>query len=261
MAMLYALDGEGFFGSPSSSVDQCKLPVPILPTTLCFGPAQIGNSRASSTSILATPGWPLTTIRESDPLLAPGTTSGLAVTLLGWTDNPSGTGVGITVNGTNPSGLNETLIQAPLSISLAGSLNLPPAAIQGNLIDVTGKSAQEVLPGIYAVATGSMTFEYLVPTSGLKLSALTISERSDVNLYAAQIGTTLDPSALPFSLYNWRTHAWDKYSLSQFSFTSRNTASYLGPGGRVLVQLTNNNGPLGTLAFGTPILNLSGAVS
>lgn len=261
LAMLYALDGEGFFGSPSSSVDQCKLPVPILPTTLCFGPAQIGSGPASSTSILATAGWPLTTTRESDPLLAPGTTSGLAATLLGWADKPSSTSAGITVNGTNPSGLNETLIQAPLPINLAGSLNLPPTAIQGSLVDVTGKNALEVLPGIYAMLTGSMTFEYLVPTSGLKLSGLAISERSDVGLYASQVGSSLDPSTLPFSLYNWHRHTWDNYSLFQYSFTSSNIASYIGPGGRVLVQLSNNNSAFGAVAFGTPVLNLSGAVS
>ncbi len=262
LATLYALDDEGFFGSPSASVDQCKLPVPILPTTLCFGPAQISNNPPTGgVNILATPGWPLTSTRNSDPLLAPGTSSGLAATLIGWAENPADTEVGVSVNNTNLSILNETMIQAPLPISLSGSLNLPPSFIQGSLIDVTGKSAQVVLPGIYAMAKGSMTFEYSVPTSGLHLTGLTISERSDVALYTSQVGSTIDPGALPFALYNWHTHAWDIISLTQYSYTTSNIAAYVGPGGRVLVQLANTTGALGTVAFGAPTLNLSGVAS
>lgn len=259
LAMMYALDGEGFFGSPSVSVDQCKLPVPILPTTLCFGPAQIGNSSsAGGTNILATAGWPLTTTRTSDPLLAPGTSSGLSATLIGWVENPADTATGLTVNSMHPSGLNETMISAPLPVRLSGTLDLPPTFVQGSLVDVTGKSAQVVLPGIYALGKGSMTFEYLIPTSGLKLSGLTISERSDVAFYASQVGSTIDPGTLPFALYNWHTHGWDIISLFQYSYSSSDTAAYIGPGGRVLVQLANTTGALGTVAFGTPTLNISG---
>ena len=257
LAMLFALDDEGLFGSPSSSVDQCRLPVPILPTTLCFGPAQISNSVAGSTNILATPGWPRTTTRDSDPLLAPGATTGLSATLIGWAESPGGTGVDFSVNNSSPSDLNETLIQVPLPVSLSASLNLPPSVIPGSLVDVTGKSAQEVLPGIYTIATGSMTFEYIVPTSGLKLTGLAITERSDADIYA-QVGASIDPSALPFSLYNWHTHAWDSISLFEYSYTTNDIASYLGPGGRVLVQLANSDSSLGTFAFGTPSLNLAG---
>ncbi len=259
LAMMYALDGEGFFGSPSASVDQCKLPVPILPTTLCFGPAQIGNSSsAGGVNILATAGWPLTTTRNSDPLLAPGTSSGLSATLIGWAENPADTAMGLTVNSMHPSGLNETMISAPLPVRLSGTLDLPPSFVQGSLVDVTGKSAQVVLPGIYALGKGSMTFEYLVPTPGLKLTGLTISERSDVALYASQVGSSLDPGTLPFALYNWHTHGWDIISLFQYSYSTSDTAAYIGPGGRVLVQLANTNGTLGTVAFGTPTLNISG---
>ena len=257
LAMLFALDDEGLFGSPTSSVDQCKLPVPILPTTLCFGPAQISNNVAGSTNILATPGWPRTTTRDSDPLLAPDATTGPSATLIGWAESPSGTEVDFSVNNSSPTDLNETLIQAPLPVSLSASLNLPPSIIPGRLVDVTGKSAQEVLPGIYTIATGSMTFEYIVPTSGLKLTGLAITERSDANIYA-QAAASIDPSALPFSLYNWRTHAWDSISLFEYSYTTKDIASYLGPGGRVLVQLANSDSSLGTFAFGTPSLNLTG---
>jgi hypothetical protein len=262
LAMLFALDGEGFFGSPSASVDQCKLPVPILPTTLCFGPAQISNgSSAGSTNIFATAGWPQTTTRDSDPLLAPGTSSGLSATLIGWAENPTDTTVGLTINDINPSNLNETMISTPLPVRLSGALNLPPSFISGSLIDVTGKSAQELLPGIYALGKGSMTFEYLVPTTGLKLTGLTLNERSDVALYTSSIGTTTDPGTLPYSLYNWHTHAWNVFTLFQYSYSTSDTAAYIGPGGRVLVQLANSTGALGTVAFGTPTLNISGAVS
>jgi len=112
------------------------------------------------------------------------------------------------------------------------------------------------LPGVYSFSTGSMTFEFAVPTGASQLSGLTITG-PDVSL-SAQGNTPMSYDALPFSLYNWQTSTWDSISFNQGSFTSSDVRSYISAGGRVLLQLTNQDKSLGTFVFGKPLLSLQG---
>jgi hypothetical protein len=162
------------------------------------------------------------------------------------------------INGINPTGLHETLIQAPLAVSLSGTLNLPPYFITGNLIDVEGNSAQAQFPGAYNMTTGSMIFEFSIPDlANLVLSGFTINEPP--NAFQPGLGAVAgNGSPLPLLLYNWHKDSWDTISLKQGSFTTNNVAAYIGSGGRVLLQLANQNTSLGTLVFSTPSLNLQG---
>ena len=140
-----------------------------------------GSTSSNSVGITATPGWQFTATREIDPLLV----SGSPATLIGWAENSQDLTTNATINDTNPAGFHETLIQAPLSINLSGSLNLPPNFIAGQLIDVASNNAQIRFPGVYTISTGSMTFEYLIPqSSNTHIKGLTIAEPPDINVLA-----------------------------------------------------------------------------
>ena len=160
-----------------------------------------------------------------------------------------------------PSGLHETLIQAPLSINLSGSLNLPPNFIAGQLIDVASNNAQILFPGVYSISTGSMTFEFVIPQfSNTHVNGLTVAEPSDINLIA-QAGPVLDANSSSFRLYNWHTNSWDIISLNQNTFSTNNVDAYISATGRILLQFTNMDSQLGSLDFGKPIINLQGVIS
>jgi hypothetical protein len=155
-------------------------------------------------------------------------------------------------------GFHETLIQAPLAVNLAGSLNLPPDFIASRVVGVAANNAQVHLPGVYTMSTGSMTFEFAIPASAAHPSGLTISG-FDVSFYTSGI-TPMIFDALPFRLYNWHTHTWDNISFSQSTFSTNDVGSYVSAGGRVLLQLANKDSTLGTFAFSKPLLNLQGTI-
>jgi hypothetical protein len=258
LAMLYALDGEGIFSSTALLASgQCNLPVPFLPDLLCNetttgAGSGSGGTNGITTNAAITPGWNYTTTRDSDPLLVPGS----PVTLFGWAENAPALAGNASINSGHASGFHETFVQAPLAVSLAGSLNLPPDFIAGRLVDVVGSNAQVQLPGVYTISTGSMTFEYDVPADSLRLSGLTITV-PDVSVYA-QVGAPASIDALPLRLYNWHSRAWERISLEQGVFASNDVRAYVGPSGRILLQLANGDTSLGTFAFGKPSLNLQG---
>ncbi|MGH2482702.1 MAG: hypothetical protein ACRDHW_23895, partial [Ktedonobacteraceae bacterium] len=254
--MLYALDGEGLYSASSLvATGQCNLPVPVLPAPLCINASTGSGSTGNSLlNVGVTSGWEYTSTRDTDPLLV----SGAPVTLLGWADNALDSTNGVTVNNNAAAGFHETLIQAPLHVDLAGSLNLPPNFIMARLVDAAANNMQVQLPGVYTVSTGSMTFEFAVPASAAHLSGLTFSE-PDVSLYA-QVATQVSADAMPFRLYNWHTHAWDNISFNQGTFTSNDVGSYVSASRRVLLQLANRDSSLGTFAFGAPLLNLQGTI-
>ncbi len=258
LAMLFALDGEGFYGSPSpapSCTGQCNPLLPLLPAPLGINPVTT-SSGTTYGNIVPTPGWEYTSTRVTDPLLVPGS----AATLIGWAENPLDASDTVTINNINPAGVHETLIEAPLTVNLAGSLNLPPNFIEGQLIDAEGSGVQLQFPGVYVMSIGSMTFEYAVPgMTNLRISGLSITEPAAINAEAG-IGSFVDASSLSFRLYNWHSSSWDAISLSQDTFTTNNVSAYIGPGGRVLLRLVNEDSSLGTFAIGKPSLNLQGVV-
>lgn len=199
---------------------------------------------------------------QNDPLLI----AGAPATLVGWTNSqvpaldPSN---GITINGSNPTGLNETLIQAPLDINYSGTtLNLPSSLLAGQVVDVEGNGVQALSPGIYTLTTGSMTFEFTLPdVANLHSGSLTITEPTGVTQVVNPSSGPITDGSQHALLYNWHTHTWDAISFTLQAFTTSDTGAYVGPGGRVLVQFSNRDTSAGTVAFGKPSLNLQGVVS
>ena len=268
LSILLTLDGKGYYGFPCPS--PCPIAVSNQPA-IQQGQGLLGAlgvlggnatssgfvSYSSSINLVPLSGGPLTAYNGGDPLLVPGS----PVTLIGWADNPLDSTNAVTINDVSPTGLHETLVQAPLSVDIAGALNLPSSFIPGQLIDVQGNGVQVQFPGFYALSAGSMTFEYAVPNvANLHISGLVISELSGANP-AATGGITGSTSSLPFRLYNWRSGSWDAISLNQGTFTTHNASAYIGPGGRVLLQIVYKDSSLSTVVFGKPALNLQGDVS
>ena len=250
LSMLYALDDEGSYGGSSLVFEsQCNLPVPILPTPLCTGS---GSSGASLVSSDITPGWEYSTTRATDPLLVPGA----PVTLIGWVNTALDAAGAATAGNSATAGFHETLVQAPLPVNLASSSTLLPDYIPSRVVDVAASNVQVQLPGVYSFSTGSMTFEFAVPTGRLHLSGLTITG-PDVSLSAGS-NTPMAYDALPFRLYNWQTHTWDSISFNQRTFSTSDVRSYISAGGRVLLQMVNQDKTTGTFVFGKPLLSVQG---
>jgi len=246
LAILSALSGEGEYAYTSCSFGSCR-----------------GISVVSS-YLPRLKGPALGTTNSSDPLLV----AGSAATLIGWADPSSqstNTTNNVTVNSTSPSGLQETLVQAPLNVIFSGTFNLPPDFITGQIINVQGNSVQIQPTGAYTLTTGNLTFEFTVPTK-LQVSNLTISEPSNlsqgaITLPGSGAGSVVDANQLQASLYNWQTGSWDTITLNNFSFSTPDAGVYIGQGGRVLLQLGNQDSTVGTIYFGRPSLNLQGAIS
>jgi hypothetical protein len=201
------------------------------------------------------------TTSGSDPLLI----NGAQATLIGWANQHDNT-QNVTINGSTPAGLQETLIQAPLNLQLSGTLNLPPSFIPGQIVDVQGTNVQNQYGGTYTMTTGSITFEFTVPGGNtLHLNSLTISEPANLTQNGGPIqsgsGTVVDANHFHISLYNWQTGKWDAFQMSGFTFSTSKVAAYLGPGGRILVQFANQDSGSDTVFFTKPSLNLQGTAS
>ena len=198
----------------------------------------------------------------SDPLLV----AGSPATLIGWADGPGRT-TGVVVNGTTPTGLQETLVQSPLNMTFSGSIQLPTNFINGQLIDVQGTNAQYQYGGAYIMTTGSMTFEFPVHFGKTQqVSSLRFSEPANISQIT---GPSISPISGPVAtanrlqahLYNWQTGAWDSISLNGYTFATSDTRAYISAEGRVLLQLSNQDSTIGTILFGRPSLDLQGKVS
>lgn len=203
------------------------------------------------------------TASGNDPLLL----ANAPATLIGWANQPVDTAQNVTINGATPSGLQETLLQTPLNLHLSGALHLPPAFIPGQIVDIQGTNVQNQYGGYYTITTGSITFEFTVPDSnGLHINSLVISQSSNqMQTYGPPVqngtGAIVDASHFHAYLYNWQTDTWDAFKLNKLSLSTTNVGAYVGPGGRVLVQYSNQNSSIGTIYFGKPSLDLQGTAS
>jgi hypothetical protein len=198
---------------------------------------------------------------QRDPLLLPGAPA----TLIGWINSPSDPTSSITINGSSSAGLQEALVQAPLDVNLAGNVNVGSTFISSQLVDVEGQgnNIQSQFPGVYSMTTGSMTFEFTMPNSAaLHADSATISEPSDLTSYAQRVGPSsgslVDVSQLHAYLYNWQKGSWDSIQLTNFNYSTDNITPYIGSGGRLLLQFSNQDSSVGTIIFGKPTLQLQG---
>lgn len=272
LAMLVALSGQyaGYYCGPGGP---CFQPVPIVPI---YKGASIGRSIAavngtnvgssfvySSTGAFLSGGSPYILNRQ-DPLLIPDAPA----TLIGWIDTSADVANGITINGNYSAGLQETLVQAPLDVNFAGSVNLGSTFVSSQVVDVEsqGNNIQEQLSGIYTMTTGSMTFEFTLPNiSTLHADSATITEPPNIAAYVQKVGLpsgqSVDANHLHAFLYNWQAGSWDSIVLNQFSYSTNNITPYIGSGGRILLQFANQDSSQGTIIFGKPSLQLQGTVA
>jgi len=186
----------------------------------------------------------------SDPLLL----DGAPATLVGWADLPLDAVNTITINGTTPNGFHENLVQMPLNINITASANLPPDLITGQPIDEQGFDTEMILPGIYTMSTGSISFEFVLPASASASSkGFTITAPNTLNVASPPSSGV---SVVQASLYNWQTGSWDAFTLDRYKLTTTNTTAYIGADGRVLLQLANQNASQGLAYLSKPSLTL-----
>lgn len=231
LAILSALSGEGYAYLP------------------CNGPCSthaLVNRHTITTPAFGTPA--VNPIDASDPLLV----GGAPATLIGWADQPLEAAHDVTIDGASPGGTHESLVQLPLNIGFSGQLTLPPGLIPGQVTDAQGAGVGIVSPAIYTMKTGSITFEFTLPSvDTAQVNSLTITE--------SFIGQPGVPTGTRVRLYNWVTSSWDTIALNNHAFTTANTRAYTNTDGRILLQVANQNATLGTLLFSKPLLGLSAA--
>jgi hypothetical protein len=197
-------------------------------------------------------------LNGGDPLLIPNTSA----TIIGWADRPAETSEAVTINNSYTSQAREALIQAPLDLKYSGTINLPSPLVNSYLADVQsqGTGVQTVSPGIYAITSGSLTFEFVLPPiPDLEVGTFVFSIPSNINGGTNFTQRTSDTDRLHPQLYNWQTRSWDEYDFNAFSFAVSPTNPYIGPGGRILLQLSNQDASQGTAVFGKPSLELNSA--
>nr|MDQ2717800.1 hypothetical protein [Chloroflexota bacterium] len=210
VAILNTLSGEanGQYGPYSGS--------PCNGTTCPRSPMYNGISVGSvgAGSVISLNGGPgIGTGTSSDPLLL----AGSPATLIGWADQASSAFNNVTVNGGNPAGFQEVLVQAPITPTYSGVLNLGAGFSSGQLIDAQGTNLQVPAPGLYGLSTGSMTFEFALPSMpNAQMDGITIEVPSDItqitnasNNSGNGGGVLSDGDHLQAFLYNWQTGSWD----------------------------------------------------
>jgi uncharacterized membrane protein len=197
-----------------------------------------------------------------DPLLL----SDADATFIGWADNQPGLSSKVSINGLPPSGIQESLIQAPLDVNYAGALNKSSSLVAGQLVDVQsqGSNIQSQYPGIYTLTTGTMTFEFTLPYGRrLHVNSLTISENPNVAnglTNGGAAGPVGDLSHIQTFLYNWHTGDWDAVSFNQSTLSINKAQNYTNDQGRVLLQIANQDSSQAQIIVTRPVLQIQGSV-
>ena len=210
LAMLSALSGEGYAYAP------------------CNGPCSTHAVVASH--IITTPpfgGPPVTPLDSNDALLI----SGAPATLIGWAGQPFAVTDAATVNGLSAGGSHDSLVQVPLNIDSADPASLPPGLISGQVVNATGSNPQILSPGVYDLASGSITFAFTLPEVNLaQIHSMSVAEPF--------FGGTV--SAAQVQLYNWTTASWNTIALTGVSFSTGNTGAYISADDQVLLRVGTN---------------------
>lgn len=204
---------------------------------------------------LALPRAPLTS--NDDPLLINGTQA----TLVGWADQAIDGANDTTVNGLHTHGYHDNLLRMPLSVNLATPFDLSPNLISGNVVDTQGNDIEMVMPGVYALSTGMVSFEFSLPNiengndiGTAQIKTLNISIPNTLN---GSQPPAPDISYIQAQLYNWQSATWDKISLSHNTLTLSRPNMYIGPDARVLLQLSNQKTNQPPVYFSRPSITLS----
>ena len=239
MALLAALSGTGFAVQPCNGA--CNMHAITNRGSIFVTGGNVPNSGA---------------ISAPEPLLMPGAPA----TLIGWADQSLPGIDDVTINGSQPTGQHQELVQMPLNINLAPSSQTSlasPGRIAGQLIDIESYDAQLVLPGIYTLGHGYLAFEFQLPApANLQAQALTI-QQPDL-LASGPPGSTGNFSHLQVQLYNWQKGSWDSIALNSDTLSVSNVQAYAGADGRVLMRVSGQSNFHGNIYFEAPSLNLVG---
>jgi hypothetical protein len=228
MALLSALNGSGFTYPPCNG--SCNTNALITRQAIFPSGANANNIQGNATAY--------------DPLLIPGA----PLTLIGWTDRQITGQNDITLNGIHPNGFHESFLQMPIMLDTSDTNSMPANFTAGHVIDIQSYDAHLVLPGVYSMATGSLTFEFDVPIS--RSSGLSIT----VPQYTKQATRGTASNHLWAHLYNWLTHSWDPITFIRNVYRTTNIAAYSSPTGRVLLQISSTN--KAQVDFSTPSISL-----
>lgn len=224
----------------------------------CYQPVTVINGNVKQTFY---GGKGLQSIGQ-DPLLL----SDADATFIGWADSQPNISSKVSINGLPSSGVQESLVQAPMDVNYEGALNKASSLLPGQLVDVQtqGSNIQSQFAGIYTLSTGSMTFEFTLPYGPrLRATSLTISENPNLaNGLATGGGTGAigDLSHVQTYLYNWHTGNWDIVNFNQNTLLISKAQNYANAQGRVLMQIANQDSSLGQIVVTRPILQLQGNV-
>ena len=240
IALLSALSGTGFTYAPCS--DSCQTHAVTNKGSIYITGGQVPNPKLRN---------------DYDPLLV----KGASATLIGWADQSLTGQNGTTINGQTPLGQQMNFVQMPLNLTFQGTSHVPTDFITGNAIDIQSYDASAMLPGIYSLSTGNVTFELTMPdTTQVQLRSVTVSVPDLIAHPAGPgSGTSSHASSVQTHFYNWKSGTWDLIKLQQDTFNTRDLATYAGPQGRILVQV--NSLDTAQIFFGKPTLSLNNATS
>jgi hypothetical protein len=224
--------------------------------TPCGGPCIAQAVVTKGAGLTPPPGTPQTLHLpvNSDPLLL----NDAAATLIGWADAPLDGTNAITINNATPNGFHDNLVELPVNLDFTQSLNVPPNIVQGNVINEQNSDAELTAPDTYALTTGNVTLEFALPwAQQSNISSLTLTEPNAIYDLTSKTHPGVTGDLIQASLFNWQTMAWNRITLFSGSFTTANTTAYIGPAGRMLLQVANED-PSGLLLFAKPSLSLKG---
>jgi hypothetical protein len=216
----------------------------------CQGPCQTYGVSNKDIMYITGGRVPNPSMNTYEPLLLNNTPA----TLIGWADQSLANNV--TINGWQPIGRQDSFFQMPVNLNFANATSIPPNVLQGQVVDMESYDAALTLSGIYTMSDGNITFALTLPDITHPLTrGLTINEP---DLWANPFGPgiSVNTSHLHAQLFNWLTDSWDTITFHQDAFTTTNTEAYVGTGGRILLQLSNDDELDGImLYFGTPSLS------
>ncbi len=188
-----------------------------------------------------------------DPLLI----SGAQATVIGWADQHLAGLDDETITGAHITGQHMNFMQIPLNLDISQQPNLPLDFITGEVTGIQGYDAQAVLPNMYSLTTGNMTFSLALPSSlPSTVKSLTITV-PDLLAHPSGPGTgsPVTTTSMNVSIYNWQTNGWERQQLTHDTFTVKSPAAYAGSENLVLVLVSNDN--FNQIYFGKPSLSMN----
>ena len=232
LAILSALTGTGFHYDPCQ--DLCLTHTIVKRGVIYSTGGQVPNPNLKM---------------DYDPLLIPGAQA----TLIGWVD-PHGSGLvpGTTEQATS-SEQQMQFLQMPLKLDFSEQASISPNLVTGNMTTIQSYDVQALLPGIYGIYRGSVTFDlpvpYLPPTNNR-----IIVNVPDLLAHPQGPGSNTPSGKNNFSVqfYNWQTGLWDHITLSQDTCTLSQSNPYTGPNRHLLIDITDLQP--GQIYFGKPYL-------